>query len=139
MPTRDTDNYKKLNETVKWQNDILREQQKTQNDTYSTDNQKIKYQTVNINFYYAINQILWWVYYIVALGVLFCLFFGKTSEYSIIYKRFLAILVILFPYIIIPIESYLYWLLGYFYAVINKSVYNKPTFDLPVITLTTYK
>ena len=135
MPVQD---YTQLYNAVKLQNDILNDQKINQRDTYSTDNQKINYQNANINFYYALNQILWWVYYLVILGVFYCIVFGKTNQTSISSRTLLVIWIIIFPYVILPIETFLYWLLSYFYAVMTSTVYNKPKYDMPSFGLTTY-
>ena len=135
MPNTD---YTPVYNAVKLQNDILIDQKINQRDTYSTDNQKIKYQSANINFYYALNQILWWVYYLIILGVFYCIVFGKASQKSIFSRTILVIFIIIFPYVIIPIETFLYWLLSYFYAVMTSTVYNKPKYDMPSVGLTTY-
>ena len=135
MPNTD---YIQLYNAVKLQNDILTDEHIRQRDTYSTDNQKVKYQSANIDFYYALNQILWWIYYIVILGVFYCIVFGKAKEGSIQYRLFLVLWAITFPYIIVPIETFLYWLFSYFYAVMTSTVYNKPKYDMPSFALTTY-
>jgi uncharacterized membrane protein len=135
MPNTD---YTPVYNAVKLQNDILIDQKINQRDTYSTDNQKIKYQSANINFYYALNQILWWVYYLIILGVFYCIVFGKASQKSIFSRTILVIFIIIFPYVIIPIETFLYWLLSYFYAVMTSTVYNKPKYDMPSVGLTSY-
>jgi uncharacterized membrane protein len=135
MPNTD---YTPVYNAVKLQNDILIDQKINQRDTYSTDNQKIKYQSANINFYYALNQILWWVYYLIILGVFYCIVFGKASQKSIFSRTILVIFIIIFPYVIIPIETFLYWLLSYFYAVMTSTVYNKTKYDMPSVGLTTY-
>jgi len=130
--------YDKLYESVKSQNSLLFDKITDDKANYSTDSQKAKYQSVNITFYYAINQILWWLYYVIVLGVIYCLTFGRGQEYSIKFRLFLVVCAIIYPYVIIPIEIFLYWLLGYFYSVINQTVYYKPTFDMPSFTLTSY-
>jgi len=136
--TDDYENKMNLYKLLESQNKILKNMTQDQENNYSTDNQKVKYQGANITFYYSMNQILWWVYYVVILGVIYCILFGKANEFSLSYKTFLVVFAASFPYIIIPIETFLYWILTYFYAVMNKTVYNKPTFDMPTFTLTSY-
>jgi hypothetical protein len=135
MPNDDQMN---LYRTVESQNKVLKNMSKDQESNYSTDNQKVKYQSANITFYYSMNQILWWIYYLVILGVIYCILFGKATAFSLPYKTFLVVFAASFPYIIISIETFLYWILTYFCAVMNKTVYNKPTFDMPTFTLTSY-
>ena len=135
MPTQD---FTKIYNAVKLQNDILIDEKVNQRDKYSTDNQKVKYQSANISFYYALNQILWWLYYVVILGVFYCIIFGKASQTSITGRFILVIWVIAFPYIIVPIENFVYWLFSYFYAVMTTTVYNKPKYDMPSFALATY-
>jgi hypothetical protein len=127
-----------LYKALELQNKVLRNMVTDQKNMYSTDEQKVKYQTANITFYYSVNQILWWIYYIILLGVIYCILFGKAKSFSIILKTFLVIFVVIFPYVMIPIETFLYWILTYFYAVMNKTVYYKPGFDMPTFTMTSY-
>ena len=131
-------NYIQLYNAVKLQNDILMEERVNQRDKYSTDNQKVKYQNANISFYYALNQVLWWVYYVVILGVFYCVIFGRATQTSITSRFFLVLWVTAFPYVIIPIETFVYWLFSYFYAVMTTTVYNKPKYDMPSFALATY-
>jgi hypothetical protein len=135
MPTQD---FTKIYNAVKLQNDILIDEKVNQRDKYSTDNQKVKYQSANISFYYALNQILWWLYYVVILGVFYCIIFGKAAQTSITGRFMLVIWVIAFPYVIVPIENFVYWLFSYFYAVMTTTVYNKPKYDMPSFALATY-
>jgi len=132
------ENQMNLYKALESQNKVLKNMAQDQENNYSTDNQKVKYQSANITFYYSLNQILWWVYYVVILGVIYCILFGKATAFSLSYKTFLVVFAVSFPYIIISIETFLYWILTYFYAVMNKTVYNKPTFDMPTFTLTSY-
>jgi hypothetical protein len=127
-----------LYKALESQNNVLRKMIIDQNSEYSTDSQKVNYQNANISFYYAVNQILWWVYYIVLLAVIYCILFGSANQYSIFYKTFIVVFSICFPYVIIPIEIFLYWILTYFYAIVNKTVYYKPNFDMPSFSLTSY-
>jgi hypothetical protein len=129
---------KNLYKALESQNKVLRNMMMDQQNMYSTDTQKVKYQSANITFYYSMNQILWWIYYVIVLGVIYCILFGKAKDYSRAFKTFLVVFVAIFPYIIIPIEIFLYWILTYFYAVMNKTVYYKPGFDMPAFTLTSY-
>jgi hypothetical protein len=135
MATNDKMNLYKALES---QNNVLQNMSQDQDSVYSTDNQKVKYQSANITFYYSLNQILWWVYYVILLGVIYCILFGQAKDFSTLYKTVLVVFSVSFPYIIIPIETFLYWIFTYFYAVMNKTVYYKPTFDVPAFTLTSY-
>jgi hypothetical protein len=135
MPDKE---YIQLYSAVKLQNDILMEEGVNQRDKYSTDNQKVKYQNANISFYYALNQVLWWVYYVVILGVFYCVIFGRATQTSITSRFFLVLWAISFPYVIVPIETFVYWLFSYFYAVMTTTVYNKPKYDMPSFALSSY-
>ena len=127
-----------LYKALESQNKVLRNVVMDQKNMYSTDAQKVKYQSANITFYYFVNQILWWIYYLIILGVIYCILFGKAKTFSLTLKTFLVIFVVIFPYVMIPIETFLYWILTYFYAVMNKTVYYKPIFVMPTFTLTSY-
>jgi hypothetical protein len=132
------ENKMNLYKALKSQNAVLKNMLLDQTNKYSTDSQKAKYQTANITFYYSLNQILWWVYYVIILGVFYCVLFGKAKDYSVSFKTFMVLVAAMFPYVIIPIETFLYWILTYFYSVMSKTVYYKPMFDMPTFTMTSY-
>ena len=131
-------NQMNLYKALESQNAVLRTVTLDQKNIYSTDNQKVKYQSANITFYYSVNQLLWWIYYVVILGVIYCVLFGEAKYFSVSLKTFLVILAIIFPYVIIPIETFLYWILTYFFSVMSKTVYYKSEFDVPTFTMTSY-
>jgi hypothetical protein len=131
-------NQMNLYKALESQNTVLKNMVLDQKNMYSTDNQKVKYQSANITFYYSVNQILWWIYYFVILGVIYCILFGKAKDFSTSLKTVLVVIAVIFPYVIIPIETFLYWILTYFYSVMSKTVYYKSEFDMPAFTLTSY-
>jgi len=122
--------YQQLFNAVKFQNSTLENEQIAMNQNSATDTQRVKYQADDIAYYKFINYYLRWVYYIVALGVIYVVFFGKNKGFSV-GNFFIVLLVFLFPYIIAPIESFVYFILSYIYALIFRNVYLKSKYDMP--------
>jgi hypothetical protein len=122
--------YQQLYNAVKFQNSTLENEQTSMNQHFATDSQRVKYQTDDIAYYKFINYYLRWIYYIFALGVVYVVLVGKNKGINI-GNFFIVLLVFLFPYIIAPIESFVYFMLRYLYALIFRNVYLKSEYDLP--------
>jgi hypothetical protein len=93
----------------------------------------VKYQSDDIAYYKFINYYLRWIYYIAALGVIYVVFAGKNKGFSA-RNFFIVLLVFLFPYIIAPIEAFIYSVLRYLYALVFRNVYLKSKYDMPSLS-----
>jgi hypothetical protein len=122
--------YQQLFNAVKSQNSTLENEKILMNQNFATDTQRVKYQGDDIAFYKFINYYLRWVYYIAALGVIYVVLVGKNKGFSV-RNFFIVLLALLFPYIIAPIESFIYSALRYLYALIFRNVYLKSKYDTP--------
>jgi hypothetical protein len=126
--------YQQLYNAVKFQNSSLENEQTSMNQHFATDSQRVKYQTDDISYYKFINYYLRWIYYIIALGVVYVVLVGKNKGFTF-RNFFIVLLVFLFPYIIATIESFVYFILSYLYALIFRNVYLKSKYDMPSLSL----
>lgn len=125
--------YQQLYNAVKFQNSTLENEQTSMNQHFATDSQRVKYQTDDIAYYKFINYYLRWIYYIFALGVVYVVLAGKNKDFTF-RNFFIVLLTFLFPYIIAPIESFVYFILGYLYALVFRNVYLKSKYDTPSLS-----
>ena len=89
---------------------------------YSTDNQKVNYQSAQIDSLNTINYALYIVYFALLVVIAFILLFNMPT-YNIYIRGLIALLFIAFPFIIGYIEYILYIVLTYVYAILNGNVY----------------
>ena len=90
-------NYKELYNSVKWQNDMMDNQQAKMRDMYSTDQQRVKYLLVDMSWYTYLNFILWCIFYILCLVVIYYTFYGKERGFSITIKIIIVFAFLIFP------------------------------------------
>ena len=126
--------YKQLYNAVKLQNTILLAQRKQMTDDYSTDTQIIKYKSDDIQYYQYINYYLRWAYYLVALAIIYVVIFGKNKGFNVM-NFFLLAFVFSYPFVMIPIETFVFFLLRYLYALVFRNPYLQFQYDTPAFTL----
>jgi hypothetical protein len=126
--------YKQLYNAVKLQNAILLAQQTQMRDDYSTDTQIIKYKNDDIQYYQYINYYLRWVYYLLALAIIYVVIFGKNKGFNVT-NFFLLAFVFSYPFVMIPIETFVFFLLRYLYALVFRNPYLQFQYDTPSFTL----
>jgi hypothetical protein len=112
-----------LYNAVQWQNDMLQTSYSKLRDIFSTDNQKVKYLLDNMNWYVYVNYYLWYIYYIVSLAVLYCVFYGKDRGFSVYTKVLIFIAFLVYPLVIASIEYGILDWLYYLYSLFRGSVY----------------
>jgi len=111
--------YQELYNSVKWQNDIMENQNAKMRDAYSTDQRKVDFLISNIAFYTKINFILWIFFYLVVLVAIYFAFYGEKRDIlSNRFKIFLIILFLLYPMVITPVELSIYYLVDRIYTLI---------------------
>ena len=126
--------YKQLYNAAKLQNTILLAQQNQMTDDFSTDTQVIKYKSDGIQYYQYVNYYLRWAYYLVALAIIYVVFFGKNKGFNL--RNFvLMVFVFSYPFIMIPIEKFVFFLLRYIYALVFRNPYLQFQYDTPSFTL----
>jgi hypothetical protein len=129
-----TNNDIQLYNAIQWQNDILQSSYNKMYDLYSVDNEKVKYLLDNMNWYVYVNYYFWYLYYIVCLAVLYCVFYGKDRGFSIYVKLLIFIAFLVYPLIIASIETGIYNWLNYVYMVFRGSLYQPSTNHQSAIT-----
>ena len=107
---------------VQNQNEALDQTLTNMKDLYSTDDQKVNYQSAQIDYLITINSILYYIYFALLIVVGFILVFN-LSTVSIYMRGLIAALFIIFPFAIGYIEYYIYIAFSYIFAVLNGNVY----------------
>lgn len=120
-----------LYNSVKWQNDILENQLSKLRDAYSVDNKKTTFLLSDVEYYVSINRIMNIVFYALCIPLIYFILFGKNADMAIWLKAIIIFTVLIYPYIIGPLEYLILSVLLYFYALIVGSVYKTPTYVHP--------
>lgn len=115
--------YRNINSNLEDQNKKLDNQFKKVGEVYSTDYQKSNYQNANVMYYKSMNNILFWVYYILVAVLTFLI---VKSDSSRAIKALTVGAFVVYPFVINNIEILLYGVLKYIYAVVTGTVYTPP-------------
>jgi hypothetical protein len=90
---------------------------------YSTDDQKVFYQSQQVDYLNLFNSYLFIIYYALFLVLCYFLYYSKTlSKYM---RIGMVILITLYPFIIMTVEKNIFVVLMYIFAVINGNAYIK--------------
>ena len=90
---------------------------------YSTDDQKVFYQSQQVDYLNLFNSYLFIIYYSLLVVLCYFLYYSKTlSKYM---RIGMVILITLYPFIIMTIEKNIFVILMYIFAVINGNAYIK--------------
>jgi VIT1/CCC1 family predicted Fe2+/Mn2+ transporter len=115
--------YFSLFTTVSNENDTLIANIKNLNDYYSTDDQKVIYEEQQKQWFDAINLYLYFIFY--ALLIIFAVYFIlKNTKYTILSKFIILICLLIFPFIIAPIEIVIYNFIIYIWSFLKLRSYN---------------
>jgi uncharacterized membrane protein YhdT len=115
-----------LYHSAKWQNDMIKTQSTKMRDIYSTDQQKVRYLSVDIQNYVFWNFVLWILYYVISLVAIYFVFYGKNALYfTRWFKIAIVVLFLLYPMIITSLEILVYGLFTYLYSLITNRPYPK--------------
>lgn len=115
--------YRNINGNLEDQNKKLDSQFKKVGEVYSTDYQKSNYQNANVMYYKYMNNILFWVYYILVAVLAFVVI---KSESSRAIKALTVGAFVVYPFVINNIEILLYYAAKYIYAILTGTVYTPP-------------
>jgi hypothetical protein len=115
--------YKNINSDLEDQNNKLDSQFKKVSEVYSTDYQKSNYQSANAASYHYMNNILFWVYYILVFAVAFVVVKSAASRAI---KALTIGMFVIYPFVINNIEILLYGMAKYIYAILSNTVYTPP-------------
>ncbi len=108
--------YNNINQNLADQNIRLAAQIKNNGEVYSTDYQKSNYQNANVQYYKYINNILFWVYYLLVFATAIV---AVRSNLSRAYKVLAIGAFFIYPLVIHNIEFLLYGLFQYMYAIVK--------------------
>jgi hypothetical protein len=89
-----------------------------------TNNRKTYYSSEGLEKLKQWYRILWYIYYILVIIIILGFLLGN-SNLSIIKKIVISLILLVYPYIIVPIVKWLYYQLDYLYNRLPKNVYNK--------------
>jgi hypothetical protein len=112
--------YRNINSNLEDQNKKLDSQFKKVGEVYSTDYQKSNYQNANVMYYKSVNNILFWVYYILVAALAFLVI---KSDSSRAIKALTVSAFVVYPFVINNIEILLYYAAKYIYAILTGTVY----------------
>jgi hypothetical protein len=115
--------YRNINSNLEDQNKKLDSQFKKVGEVYSTDYQKSNYQHANLMYYRYINNILFWVYYILVAVLAFVV---VKSDSSRAIKALTVGAFVVYPFVINNIQIILYGAAKYIYAILTGTVYTPP-------------
>lgn len=107
--------------SVKNENNLIKQQIQENKNNYSTDNRLFDYQTNNLTYLKSINFIIFIIYYCIFIFFLYLMVFKKTSDIQ--YKILLSIMFLLYPFIIKPIEEFIYFVFVFFVSTLFGNVY----------------
>jgi hypothetical protein len=107
---------------VNTQNNLIDNQIKEIKDVYSTDNQKVNYQSDKITTLKYINYVLFLIYYVVfAFLIIVLLMYNITFTKQ--FKSLLVIIFILFPFVSDIVYQLIVYLYNFIYALLNGNAY----------------
>ena len=98
---------------IEKENTIIKENIKDTKDIYSSDDQKTKYKSEQIDYFKNINFFLFYIYLLLFIGLLLLFIITKNTNTKSIYFRIIIICILLIM-LIIPINEYIYsYILSY--------------------------
>ena len=107
---------------VNTQNNLIDNQIKEIKDVYSTDNQKVNYQSDKISTLKYVNYVLFLIYYVVfAFLIIVLLMYNITFTKQ--FKSLLVIIFILFPFVSDIVYQLIVYLYNFIYAMLNGNAY----------------
>jgi hypothetical protein len=90
---------------------------------YSTDDQKVFYQSQQVDYLNLFNSYLFIIYY--AFLIIFCYFLYYSKTLSAYMRIGIVLLLILYPFFIMMIEKNIYNTVMYIFSIINGIAYTK--------------
>jgi amino acid transporter len=120
--TSNSKDYFSLFNAVFNENDSLLKNIQILKDTYSTDDQKSNYESEQIRWFVRTNNFLYYVYYF--LVMLFAvILFTRNPKNSLKIKIAMMIPIVVFPFIIGPMENFVYNFIQYIWSFIMIRAY----------------
>lgn len=108
-------------DSVKGQNIELEKKKIILQDTYSTDHQRVVYQSEQSTNLDTINSALFYAYFAFFAVVVYIL--GFVMQGSLYFRGFLLILFAIYPFVIQPVEYFLFDVFKFMSSIFNGNVY----------------
>ena len=105
------------------QNEQLDTEIQNYKNNYSTDDQKVFYQSQQVNYLNVWNNYLFIIYYVFL--IILCYFLYYSNSLLNYMKIGIVLLCVLYPYIIIPVETKTFNFFNYLFSIINGIAYTK--------------
>lgn len=110
--------------------DLAKRQNAAMHKRFSTQYSKYNYKVEQLRRLNGFIYILIWIYFILAAIYLGIILVGpKAAEFSYKYKLAVLILLVLFPYIITPIEMFVLRMITYIIESVVGNVYKRPDYE----------
>lgn len=107
---------------IQSQNDLLDKEILRTREQYSTDDQKVRFETENIM---RLNYLNWYLFYLYYIVIIATSFFIANSKYTNRTKITIILLFLIYPFTISLVQHYIYDLSKYVYATIFGLPYKK--------------
>jgi len=105
------------------QNEVVRKR-------YTTQYSQVDYKHGQIRMLNYFIYALIWIYFILSVVYLWMIFVSKSSsEYTFRYKMFVLVGLLLFPYIITPLEMFFMRMITFVVETVVGNVYTRPDYD----------
>ena len=120
MPIDVDNTFANLYNTVCSENNAIQTTIQNMKNTFSTDESKQMYQSTEVSNLNYVNGILFYIFFFLVILLISILL---KQNVSMTYKIIIVLLVIIYPFVIYPIEYGINNVLLYIWAVINGNVY----------------
>lgn len=108
--------------SVKNENELINQQIQENKNKYSTDVKQFRYQNDNLIYLKSINFYIFIIYYIFLLILIYFMIFIKTSH--IMKKLIIVFVMLIFPFILKPIQEYIHFILHFTVTHITGNVFS---------------
>ena len=125
------DNYSNIFHSIKNQNIALENTKEILKEKYSVDDKRNEFQLDTISYIKQINTYLYYFYIVLIIIITSFLLFSKR-DIPLLQKLIIIFCFIIYPYIILWIETTLYELFKYTFSIIFGTVYDPPNKPLTV-------
>lgn len=125
------DDYSNVFYSIKNQNIALENTKNILLEKYSVDDKRTEFQLDNLSYIKRINTYLFYFYIFIIVVISISLLFSKRN-YSFLLRFIIILCFIIYPFVILWIETTLYELFKYTFAIIFGKVYDPPNKPLTV-------
>ena len=115
-------------DSIQWQNNVLAQELQTLTSDFSTDAARVRFIQSSLSFYYSLNFYLFFVYIVFGLIAMYIIFF-KVRNWSPWFQFTCLLLILLYPFVIGPVEYALRFLISYLYSLSVGNVHVDPYYQ----------